>query len=275
MSADDSVRALPARLLMGSGPTNPDPRVLQAMATGLVGQFDPAFTALMSETQDLLRQVFVTRNRATFPVPGTSRAGMEAAVVSAIEPGERVLVVENGRFGLLFEEIARRAGVPKANLHYYFGTKEALYRRVLENILEVWLAMGDSIHPGADPAAALAAYVAAKVEHSRRRPHASKVFANEMLHGAPHVRSYLRHALRRWVAAKAKVIEGWVAAGRMAPVETHHLFFVIWAMTQTYADFDVQVAAVLGRRRLAPGDYQAATALITRLVLGGAGLKDR
>jgi aspartate aminotransferase-like enzyme len=110
MSADDSVRALPARLLMGSGPTNPDPRVLQAMATGLVGQFDPAFTALMSETQDLLRQVFVTRNRATFPVPGTSRAGMEAAVVSAIEPGERVLVVENGRFGLLFEEIARRAG---------------------------------------------------------------------------------------------------------------------------------------------------------------------
>ena len=79
MSAD---LALPARLLMGSGPTNPDPRVLRAMATGLVGQFDPTFTALMAETQDLLRQVFRTRNRATFPVPGTSRAGMEAAVVS-------------------------------------------------------------------------------------------------------------------------------------------------------------------------------------------------
>jgi (S)-ureidoglycine-glyoxylate aminotransferase len=107
MSAD---LALPARLLMGSGPTNPDPRVLRAMATGLVGQFDPAFTALMAETQDRLRQVFRTRNRSTFPVPGTSRAGMEAAVVSLVEPGERVVVVENGRFGLLFEEIARRAG---------------------------------------------------------------------------------------------------------------------------------------------------------------------
>jgi (S)-ureidoglycine-glyoxylate aminotransferase len=94
---------------MGSGPTNPDPRVLRAMATGLVGQFDPAFTALMGDTQELLRQVFRTRNRSTFPVPGTSRAGMEAAVVSLVEPGERVLVVENGRFGLLFEEIARRA----------------------------------------------------------------------------------------------------------------------------------------------------------------------
>ena len=87
MSAD---LALPTRLLMGSGPTNPDPRVLRAMATGLVGQFDPAFTALMGETQELLRRVFRTRNRATFPVPGTSRAGMEAAVVSLVEPGERV-----------------------------------------------------------------------------------------------------------------------------------------------------------------------------------------
>ena len=95
---------------MGSGPTNPHPRVLRAMATGLVGQFDPAFTALMSETQESLRRVFQTRNRSTFPVPGTSRAGMEAAVVSLVEPGERVIVAENGRFGLLFEEIARRAG---------------------------------------------------------------------------------------------------------------------------------------------------------------------
>jgi (S)-ureidoglycine---glyoxylate transaminase len=95
---------------MGSGPTNPEPRVLRAMATELVGQFDPVFTTLMAETQELLRQVFRTRNRSTFPVPGTSRAGMEAAVVSLVEAGERVVVVENGRFGLLFEEIARRAG---------------------------------------------------------------------------------------------------------------------------------------------------------------------
>ena len=99
------------------------------------------------------------------------------------------------------------------------------------------------------------------------------MFANELLHGAPQLRAYLRHALRRWVEAKAKVIEGWVAAGRMAPIETRHLFFVIWAMTQTYADFDVQVAAVLGRERLAPRDYQEATALITRLLLAGCGLK--
>jgi aspartate aminotransferase-like enzyme len=91
------------------------------MAAGLVGQFDPAFTALMGETQALLREAFRTQNRATFPVPGTSRAGMEAAVVSLVEPGERVVVVENGRFGLLFEEIARRAGAEVAVVRAPWG----------------------------------------------------------------------------------------------------------------------------------------------------------
>jgi TetR/AcrR family transcriptional regulator len=216
------------------------------------------------------------------------RAGRSAAAAGARPPGgrrrrneARILEAAEEAFaaagfsGARTAAIARRAGVPKASLHYYFGTKERLYRRVLENVLEVWLAMGDSIRPGAEPAAALAAYVAAKVEHSRTRPHASKVFANEMLHGAPRLQGYLRRELKRWVDAKAGVIDGWVAAGRMAPVPARHLFFVIWAMTQTYADFDVQVAAVLGRRRVAPGDYRAAAALITQLVLRGAGLQHR
>jgi TetR/AcrR family transcriptional regulator len=201
--------------------------------------------------------------------PGSKRLANEARILKAAEE----VFATAGFAGARTAAIAQRAGVPKANLHYYFGTKEALYRRLLENILEVWLGMGDSIRPEADPAQAFAAYIAAKVEHSRRRPYASKVFANELLHGAPQLRGYFRHQLRRWVAAKAKVIDGWVAAGRMAPIETRHLFFVIWAMTQTYADFDIQVASVLGRKRLAPRDYQAATALVTRLVLRGAGLQ--
>jgi len=201
--------------------------------------------------------------------PGSKRLANEARILKAAEE----VFATSGFSGARTAAIAKRAGVPKANLHYYFGTKEALYRRLLENLLEVWLGMGESIRPEADPAQAFAAYIAAKVEHSRRRPYASKVFANELLHGAPQLRAYFRHALRRWVAAKAKVIEGWVAAGRMAPIDTHHLFFTIWAMTQTYADFDVQVASVLGRKRLAPRDYQAATALVTRLVLRGAGLQ--
>jgi TetR/AcrR family transcriptional regulator len=196
---------------------------------------------------------------------GAKRRLNEGRILAAAEE----VFAETGYAGATTAAIAEKAGLPKANLHYYFRTKDALYRRVLEDILEQWLATGDQIVPEADPAQALAAYIAAKVEHSRRRPLASKVFANELLHGAPRLGDYLRREVRQWVATKSRVIDGWVTAGAMAPVEARHLFFVIWAATQTYADFDCQVAAVLGRDRLRDGDFQSATALITRLVLDG------
>ncbi|WIB68965.1 alanine--glyoxylate aminotransferase family protein [Curtobacterium sp. MCBD17_035] len=99
----------PARLLMGPGPVNADPRVLRAMSTPLVGQYDPWMTATMTETQGLYRQVFGTDNDATVLVDGTSRAGTEAALVSLLAPGDRVLVPVFGRFGHLLVEIATRA----------------------------------------------------------------------------------------------------------------------------------------------------------------------
>lgn len=197
--------------------------------------------------------------------PGPKRQQNEARILKAAEE----VFATTGFSGARTAAIARRAGVPKANLHYYFGTKEVLYQRVLENILQVWLHMGDSIRADAEPAQALAAYVAAKIDYSRRRPHASKVFANELLHGAPQIKGYLRSELKRWVDAKSKVIDAWIAKGKLAPVPAKHLFFLLWAMTQTYADFDLQVAAVLGRKRIAPADYQDATALITRLAVKG------
>ena len=100
----------PARILLGPGPTMADPRVLRAMATPLLGQFDPEFTAIMGEVMALSRQVWQTENARTFPVSGTGRAGLEAALVSLIEPGDRVVVGECGRFGLLLIEIAQRCG---------------------------------------------------------------------------------------------------------------------------------------------------------------------
>ncbi len=100
----------PTRLLCGSGPTNPDPRVLRAMAAPVLGQFDPAFTAIMTEVMDLGRQVFRTRNPRTFSISGTGRAGMEAAIASLVEPGDRVLVANCGRFGDLFADLAKRYG---------------------------------------------------------------------------------------------------------------------------------------------------------------------
>jgi TetR/AcrR family transcriptional regulator len=107
---------------------------------------------------------------------------------------------------------------------------------------------------------------------SVQRPHASKVFANELLHGAPVVKGLLATELRDMVYAKAAVIEGWIAAGRMAPVDPVHLFFTIWAATQTYADFDVQIRAVLGRDPLTSTDHERATTHVVSLLLRGCGL---
>ena len=109
--ADSPDDLLPGpRILLGPGPTMADPRVLRAMATPLLGQFDPEFTAVMNEVMDLLRVVFQTRNERAFPVPGTGRAGLEAAMVSLLEPGDRVVIGECGRFGLLLIDIAERCG---------------------------------------------------------------------------------------------------------------------------------------------------------------------
>ncbi|HYM68956.1 MAG TPA: alanine--glyoxylate aminotransferase family protein [bacterium] len=98
----------PERRLFGTGPTNPDPRVLRALGLPIIGQFDPAFTAIMNEVGDLCRFVFRTENARAFPVSGTSRAGLEAGLCSLIEPGDRVVVVVAGRFGELLAEISRR-----------------------------------------------------------------------------------------------------------------------------------------------------------------------
>src|SRR5271170_4051680 len=100
----------PQRLLMGPGPVNAHPRVLRAMSADLLGQFDPEFTAYMNETMALYRQVFMTANRWTFLIDGTARAGIEAALVSLIEPGASVLILRSGRFGLLLSEIVERVG---------------------------------------------------------------------------------------------------------------------------------------------------------------------
>ncbi|MEA2780530.1 MAG: TetR/AcrR family transcriptional regulator [Rhodospirillaceae bacterium] len=196
------------------------------------------------------------------------RVKSRARILAAAEQ----VFAETGFSGATTAMIAARARLPKANVHYYFGTKEKLYRTVLERILDVWLASGDGIRSDADPATALADYIAAKIEASHRQPYASKVFANEILHGAPQVADYLSDQLRRWVEAKAAVIEGWVARGLMQPVDVPHFFFVIWAATQTYADFESQIRAVLKRDRLKPEDFASGARLITRMVLRAGGI---
>lgn len=112
----------PPRLLMGPGPINADPRVLRAMSAQLIGQYDPAMTGYMNETMELYRGVFRTANAATLLIDGTSRAGIEAAMVSLIEPGDRVLVPVFGRFGNLLREIVERCGAEVHVIEREWGT---------------------------------------------------------------------------------------------------------------------------------------------------------
>jgi (S)-ureidoglycine-glyoxylate aminotransferase len=123
----------PARLLMGPGPVNAHPRVLRAMATPLLGQFDPEFTTYMNETMALYRQVFQTENRWTFLIDGTARAAIEAALVSLLEPGDTLLVANIGRFGGLLEEIGERCGAEVATVAAPWG--EVLSLEAIETAL--------------------------------------------------------------------------------------------------------------------------------------------
>jgi TetR/AcrR family transcriptional regulator len=199
---------------------------------------------------------------------GSIRARNEARILVAAE----AVFAEAGFHGATTAAIAARAKLPKANLHYYFGTKRALYRAVLANILDLWLGALDAIRMDRQPADALGDYIKSKMHWSRHRPNASKVFANEILHGAPQLGGYLAKDLRRRVEQKAAVLKHWARLGLMDPIDPVHLVFTLWAMTQHYADFEMQVRAVLGRRRLTDADFAAATDTIVRLVLNGCGV---
>lgn len=199
---------------------------------------------------------------------GRIRVDKEAVILHAAE----YVFARAGFAGATMGEIAQRAGVPKSNLHYYFRTKKDIYRAVLSNTLTLWLAETDSIREDNDPRRALADYIRAKMTLSATYPDASRVFANEILHGALEIGDYLRADLRVLIDAKSRVIEHWIAEGRMAPVNPRHLFFTIWAATQTYADFEPQVCAVLGVEQMDAAQMESATEHLTSLLLRGCGL---
>jgi TetR/AcrR family transcriptional regulator len=148
--------------------------------------------------------------------------------------------------GATLDQIAEAAGLSKPNLLYYFPSKDQVYTAVLNGLLQTWLDPLRAMDPAGEPVDEVLAYVRRKMELSRDFPRESRLFANEMLQGAPRMRAILESDLRDLVAQKAEVLTGWMAEGRIARVNPVHLIFSIWALTQHYADFDVQVRAVLG-----------------------------
>ena len=148
--------------------------------------------------------------------------------------------------GATVDRIAAAAGLSKPNLLYYFGSKEAMHNALLEDLLDTWLDPLRALDPSGEPLEEILAYVHRKLQMSRDYPRESRLFANEIVQGAPRIHATLSRDLKALVDAKAAVIEGWIAAGRIAPIHPYHLIFSIWSLTQHYADFDVQVRAILG-----------------------------
>ena len=197
--------------------------------------------------------------------PSSIRASHEETILVAAE----AVFAERGFSGATTAEIAARAGLPKANLHYYFPTKTALYRRVLAGVLAAWLSAADTFESGTDPAEALGRYIAAKMDLARTRPQGSRIFASEILRGAPEIQDYLESTLQDWVDSRGAIVRSWIAAGRVRPVEPRTLFYLIWATTQHYADFAHQIATLNGGAPLDDAAFARARADVVAIILDG------
>ena len=198
-----------------------------------------------------------------------SRNQVESAIL-----GEAVrLFAECGFEGTSIAAVAERAGMSKQNLMYYFPSKQALYQRVLDTVLDDWLArMASLADARKDPGEVLRAYIRAKLRFSREQPLASRVYALEVIGGAALYGEQIRRRVVPLLRADIAVFEHWIAEGQIAPVNATHLLFAIWAMTQSYADAAAQMALVLGRDALVEKDFEAAEKLITTMVLAAVGL---
>lgn len=177
-----------------------------------------------------------------------------------------------GYSGATIDRISHAAGMSKSNLLYYFPSKKAVYAAVLSSILDAWLNPFRMLDPDGDPAREIKAYVREKLTLSAKFPEASRLFANEILQGAPRITNVLEHDLKDLVAEKCAVIKKWIDAGKIRPIEPVHLIFTIWATTQHYADFAPQIRAVTGKDLNDPVFFAETERAISGLILTGLGL---
>ena len=179
---------------------------------------------------------------------------------------------QSGFRGSTIDQIAEAANMSKPNLLYYFPTKEAVHRVLIDRILDTWLKPLEIIQADGEPLTEIRRYIRRKIELARDYPRESRLFANEILQGAPRIQEELKD-LKKLVDEKAAIIRRWVGEGKLAPVDPYHLIFSIWATTQHYADFDVQVCAVMGPGSTADDRFAGAARFLETLYMDGLGPK--
>ena len=181
--------------------------------------------------------------------------------------------VLHGFKGTSMQSIADRAELPKANIHYYFKNKENLYKAVLENIIFSWNSVLADMNEQDDPADVLRNFIRVKMQLSYTNPNGSKIFAMEIVQGAPHLIQYIRKDMRQWVKEKTRVVQSWIDQGKMRQVDPMHLIFMIWSTTQHYADFNTQVLEVMNKREYDDDDIENITEFLTGMILRGLELQ--
>ena len=179
--------------------------------------------------------------------------------------------LEHGYKGASLKRVAERADIPRANVHYYYKNKDALYAAVLSHILTLWDTA--TITDEDDPKEVLTNYIRAKVKFSQSNPEASRIFASEIIHGAPRLLEYLETDFREWTDRVTGVFRQWIADKKLDPVDPHHLMFLIWGSTQHYADFGIQICAALNKSDLTDEDYDVAANTLVHIIIKGCGIK--
>ena len=185
-----------------------------------------------------------------------------------LEAGERIFA-QHGFRGATMQMIADQAGLPKANLHYYFDSKEKLYRCLVEKIFEIWLQAASSFENSDEPKEALKLYTYEKMPISRPHPYGSKVWANEVMQGAPIIQDFLETQLRSWTDGCIESIQAWIAAGKIRSVEPRWVMYMIWATTQHYADFGHQIETLNADAPLSEAQWEAASETVFEVIWNG------
>lgn len=200
-----------------------------------------------------------------------NRRALEQKILGAAE----ITFAEHGFNGTSLEVIAEQAGISKQNMLYYFPSKESLYQHVLKSVLDLWIEkMALMEQDGDTPAVMLENYIRGKLELSRKRPYGSKVFANEVISGATHLKFYIENDLLPQLEADMELVRSWIDDGKIDPIDPEHLFFTIWASTQTYADFSSQISLALGKSSLDEEDFRRAGDFLTHVLIKGLGIRE-
>ncbi len=199
----------------------------------------------------------------------TAKTRIQAINQEKIIDAATRIFAQYGYHGATVEQIAKKAGMSKPNLLYYYSSKKVLYMTVLQGILNTWLEPLQELDVNQDPEDEICAYIDRKIEYSRLYPLASRIFANEIIGGASIIKPVLKTHLRDIVKKKVKVLRTWMKQGKIANIDPYHFIFIIWATTQTYADFSTQIESVTNKTLNDDKFYQQTKKNIKNILMHG------